>query len=154
MRKVKYALPPSDVKLKSIGEVIKDNSEYKDLIIDVLENLGDIEDESIYYDIDNIRNNGADGGYGNYIYYSDMIKWLRKGGWANRDLQQEIGTFFFNWAGDNYNIDEDFSYLLVEYEIVEEDEFNDDIYFDTNLFNLTYLVCKSSPYFKNYDGGD
>lgn len=149
MRKVKYALPPDDVKLKSIEEVIKENSEYKDLIIDVLDNLGDLEDETIYYDIDNIRNNGADGGYGNFIYYSDIITYL-----SNRDIQKEIGIFFANWADDVYNIDDDFSYLLVEYDIVEEDEFNDDIYFDTNLFNLTYLVCKSSPYFKNYDGGD
>lgn len=149
MRKVKYALPPDDVKLKSIGEVIKDNSEYKDLIIDVLENLGDLEDESIYYDIDNISNNGADGGYGNYIYYSDMNKWL-----SNRDIQKEIGIYFADWADELYNIDEDLSYLLVEYELVEEDEFNDDIYFDTNLFNLTYLVCKGSPFFRSYDGGD
>jgi hypothetical protein len=40
---MKYATPPKDLKIKSIAQVLKENNEYKELIISVLENLGDIE---------------------------------------------------------------------------------------------------------------
>ena len=146
---MKYATPPKDLKIKSIAQVLKENSDYKDLIIPVLENLGEIDSEDIYYLIDNIKQNGAGGGYTNYIYYSGMISWL-----TNKNLQKEIIDYFKNWSEEIYVVDEDLSYLLVEYNLVEEEDFNDDIYFDSNLFNLTYLVCKSSPYFEKYNAKD
>ena len=149
MKNVKYALPPDDADIKSIQWVITENSDYKELIISALENLGDITDSDIYYDIQNIISNGAGGGYGNYIYYADIITYLK-----NIDLQKEIGTYFKTWANYAYTINEDLSYLLVEYNIKEEEELNDDIYFDSILFNLTYLVCKNSPYFKTYNAKD
>jgi len=151
MKNVKYALPPDDVKLKSIGEVIKENSEYKDLIISVLENLGDLEDESIYYDIDNIKNNGAGGGYGNYIYYSDIINWL-----SNSNLQKEIIHYFKNWANDVYQISADDSGYLLDHMVLDLKLTDEEMenYFDAKIFKETYLVCRDSPYFKNYDYKD
>jgi|LakMenEpi03Aug12_release.lakeMendotaPanAssembly.Ray.scaffolds.fasta_scaffold04848_36 hypothetical protein len=154
MKNVNYALPPDDVKLKSIDQVLNANSVYEQLIKYVLENLGDINDKDIYYDIQNIIENGAGGGFGNYIYYSDMINWLEK----DRHLQYLISKYFKNWAEEIYQVDEDFSYLIKEYNLLDEDDMYDDIYWDNltydNLFNLTYLVCKSSPYFKSYNDKD
>lgn len=150
MKNEKYALPPDDVKLKSINQVLKENSDYKDLIISVLENLGDITENDIYYDIQNIKENGAGGGYGNYIYYADIIKWLK-----DRSLQNEIGEYFKNWAEEIYVVDKDFSYLVIEHDLMAEDVIYDEIYWDnltqSGLFNLTYTVCKNSPYFKSYN---
>jgi len=149
-----YATPPKDLKIKSITQVIKENSDYKELIVLVLENLGDLEEKDIYYDIQNIMSNGANGGYGNFIYYSDMIKWLENDG----HLKYLISKYFKNWAEEIYQVDEDFSYLIKEYDLLDEDVMYDDIYWDNltydNLFNLTYLVCKSSPYFKSYNDKD
>lgn len=146
---MKYATPPKDLIINSITQVLKENSEYKDLIISVLENLEDLDTQDIYYSIDGVNQQGAGGGYGNYIYYAQIITWLK-----DRSLQKEISIYFRNWAGEVYSSDKDFSYYLVEYDLVNEKDFNDDIYFDSTLFNLTYLVCKSSSFFRDYDAGD
>lgn len=148
---MKYATPPDDLPIKSIKEVIDSNTYYKGLIIYVLSNLGDLEDKEIYYDIDSVAKNGANGGYGKYIYYSDMIDWL-----SNRRLQREISLYFKNWLDDEYSISEDDSSYMLDEIILELNLPDRELTnrFDTKLFKETFLLCKDSPYFKNknYNG--
>ncbi len=57
----------------SKAQVLRENSSYKSLINAVLNNLSNgVED------VENINSHGIDGGYGNFIYYSDTHKFAMR----------------------------------------------------------------------------
>ena len=58
--------------MKTKTQVIKERPEYKTLINAVIDNLSGMDS------IENINNHGIDGGFGNFIYYADTVKFYKK----------------------------------------------------------------------------
>lgn len=57
--------------MKTIAQVKRENEEYKALITAVVNGIGK---ESI----EDVNNHGIDGGFGNFIYYRDTIRFARR----------------------------------------------------------------------------
>jgi hypothetical protein len=96
--------------MKTLKKVIAENPDKKVLIKAVIDNLG-------LESVQDVNNHGADGGYGNFIYYTETSAFYQKhkkdiNKWLS-EMAQEIGepstanmVQNFRCLGKDYSIDE------------------------------------------------
>ena len=59
----------------AVEKVAKERPEYSNLIYNVVDNLGG--DEELYGPVEGIVEHGIDGGFGNFVYYSDTVAFAK-----------------------------------------------------------------------------
>ena len=59
----------------AVEKVAQERPEYSNLIYNVVDNLGG--DEELYGDVEGIVEHGIDGGFGNFIYYTDTVAFAK-----------------------------------------------------------------------------
>jgi hypothetical protein len=130
-------------------EYVLDNSNYRSLVIDVLEQLG-FDSSEDYYQIENCFKHGADGGVNGFIYYNEVIDFVK-------NYKDNIRSYIIDFCEETGSMGEEYRdesvMILLENSSVDsdnEDEFNEfmeDI--DQMYAGMCYGFLQWSPFFKN-----
>jgi hypothetical protein len=137
-------------------EYVLDNSNYRSLVLDVLEQLG-FDSPEDYYSIENCFKHGADGGVSGFIYYNEVIDFVK-------NYKDNVRKYIIEFCEETGSMGEEYQEDAImviagnNVDTDDEDDFNDYVdSIDASYAGMSYGFFKWSPYFnkdKNVDDED
>jgi hypothetical protein len=130
-------------------EYVLDNSNYRSLVLDVLEQLG-FDSSEDYYQIQNCYKHGADGGVNGFIYYNEVIDFVKNN---QLNVRKYIEEFCEETDSMGREYRDEAVMIILENSSVDsenEDEFNDFMEDVEPMYaGMCYGFLQWSPFFKN-----